>query len=324
MKSDPFTIIKRGVTATAANWPLLFVQLAEMIVLVIVIIAGVAASIAAVGLSIDWETISGLGAPGSDPEKIAEAVAEWFVSNIEAAAIIGLLVFLVFGVVSLIHSYFQAGVTGIFVEYEQRGETWSWKDAWERFRLGRVVDLAIARGWRTFWVYNVVWGVAGLFLLVPVVLVLALVLLLGESAATVVVACCGIVLLVVAGILLAIVAGAWAQLAITIGIATPRGAVAASSAAGDLIRARLAAVLIVMLVFFAASIGVSTVSSTMGLAFDSASLLPGGDLLALPLRIAFTFVSSIASSILGLCLASCFAIIVHEGPLGPAGGKRES
>lgn len=320
--SDAFTIVRRGVAATLANWPLLLVAFAEIVVLVIVMLGGIAISIAAVGLSLDWDAISGLGSPGSDPEAIFEAVMEWLMANAAAAAFIGLAIFLLFGVATLIHSYFQAGITGVFVEYERRGVTWGWREAWSRFDLQAVVQFAMSRGWRTFWVYNVVWGVAGLFLLVPLVLILAVVLMIGENAAALVVACCGIALAAAFGMVLAIVAGAWAQLAITIGIATPRGAVAASSAAGDLIRARAGAVVVVMLVFFAASIGISTVSSTMGLAFDSAALLPGGDLIALPLRIAFTFVSSLASSILGLCLASCFAIIVHEGPLGPVGGKR--
>ena len=324
MKTDPFTIIRRGVASTLANWPLLLVAFAEMVVLVIVMLGGVVLAITTVGLSVDWDSIESFGSPGSDPEAIAEAVAEWFMANAGAAAWIGLAIFLAFGVAMLIHSYFQAGVTGIFVEHERRGEAWDWREGWRRFDLSRLVDYAIASGWRVFWIYNVVWGVAGLFLLVPLVLTLAIVLIAGEGAAAIVVACCGVLLVVVLGILIAMVAGAWAQLAITIGIATPRGAVASSAAAGDLIRARPGAVLVVVLVFFAASIGVSTVSSTMGLAFDSAALLPGGELLALPLRIAFTVVSSFASAVLGLWLASCFAIIVHEGPIGPAGGNREA
>jgi hypothetical protein len=320
--SDPFTIIRRGVASTLANWPLLFVQFAELVILVFVMIGGVIAAIAAVGLSIDWDAIRSVGSPGSNPEAIAEAAAEWFVTNAAAAAMIGLVVFLLFGVVSLIHSYFQAGVTGVFVAHERRGETWSWREAWDRFSLQQVIDFALSRGWRVFWVYNIVWGVAGLFLLVPLIVVLALVLLIGENAAALVVACCGMLLVLLAGIVIAIIAGVWAQVAITICVATPRSAVESSSSAGDLIRARAGAVVVVMLVFVAASIGVSTVSSTMGLAFDSAALLPGGDLLSLPLRLAFTFVSSLASSIIGLCLASCFAIIVHEGLPGPAGGNR--
>ncbi|MFA6956478.1 MAG: hypothetical protein WC538_11465 [Thermoanaerobaculia bacterium] len=320
--TDPFTIIRRGVASTLANWPLLFVQFAELVVLVIVMLGGVVAAIAAVGLSVDWDAIRDIGSPGSNPEAIAEAAAGWFVANSAAVAVIGLVVFVLFGIVGLIHSYFQAGVTGVFVDHERRGETWSWREGWERFRLQQVIDHAVSRGWRVFWVYNIVWSVAGLFLLVPLVLILALMLLIGQNAAALVVACCGLIVVLFVGIVIAIVAGVWAQIAITICVGTPRGAVESSSAAGDLIRARLATVIIVMLIFMAASIGVSTVSSTMGLAFDSAGLMPGGDLLVLPLRIAFTFVSSLASSVLGLCLASCFAIVVHEGPLRPVGGKR--
>lgn len=322
MATDPFTIIRRGIASTLANWPLLLVAFAEMIVLVIVMLGAIVFAIAAVGLSIDWDTISSFGSPGNDPEAIGEAVAEWIVTNAAAAAWIGLAVFLAFGVAMLIHSYFHAGITGVFVDYERRGVTWNWREAWRRFEPQTVLQFALTRGWRTFWIYNVVWGVAGLFLLVPLVLILAVVLIIGENAAALVVACCGILIAVFFGIVLAIVAGAWAQIAITIGIATPRGAVAASSAAGDLIGARFGTIVVVMLIFFAASIGVSTVSSTMGLAFDSAALLPGGDLFSLPLRIAFTFVSSFASSILGLCLTACFAIIVHEGLSGPIGGNR--
>ncbi|MGK2858572.1 MAG: hypothetical protein ACSLFQ_15330 [Thermoanaerobaculia bacterium] len=320
--SDAFSIIRRAVASTLANWPLLLVQIVEIIVLVVLILGGALLAIVTVGLSVDWDMIESFGSPDSDPGAIAEAAAEWFVANAVAAAVVGFVVLLLFGVATLIHSYFQAGVTGVFVEYEQRGETWDWRDAWRRFELQKVIDYAVARGWRAFLIYNVVWGVAGLFLLVPLVVILALMLLLGDGAAAIVVACCGILLVLVAGVSIAIVAGAWAQIAITIGIATPRGAAASCSAAGDLIRAHTGKVVIVMLVFFAASVGVSTVSSTMGLAFDAASMLPGGDLFALPLRIAFTAVSSLASSILGLCLASCFAIIVHESQFGPSGGKR--
>jgi len=320
--TDPFTIIRRGIASTLANWPLLFVQFAELVILVIVMLGGLVAAIAAVGLSVDWDAIRDIGSPGSNPGAIAEAAAQWLVANSTAAAMIGIVVFVLFGIVCLIHSYFQAGVTGVFVEHERRGETWSWREGWQRFQLQRVIDNALARGWRVFWVYNIVWSVAGLFLLVPLIVILAIVLIIGENGAALVVACCGMLFVLLFGIVLAIITGVWAQVAITICVGTPRGAVESSSAAGDLIRARLGAVVVVMLIFVAASIGVSTVSSTMGLAFDSAGLMPGGDLLVLPLRIAFTFVSSLASSVLGLCLAACFAIIVHEGPLRPVGGKR--
>lgn len=320
--TDPFTIIRRGVASTLANWPLLFVQFAEFVIMVIVMIGGLVAAIVALGISIDWDALRSFGSPGSEPGAIAEAVSRWLVSNAMAAAMIGIVVFVLFGVVTLIHSYFQAGVTGVFVEYERRGEIWSWKEGWERFRLQQVIDHAVSRGWRVFWIYNIVWSVAALFLLVPLIVILALMLIIGKGSAALVVACCGLLVVFVVGILLAIVAGAWAQVAITIGVATPRGAVESSSAAGDLIRARAAAVVIVLLVMIAASIGVSTVSSTMGLAFDSVRLVPAGDILAIPLRISFSVVSSLASSVVSLCLAACFAIIVHEGPLRPSGGNR--
>jgi hypothetical protein len=320
--TDGFTIVRRGVASTAANWPLILAQLVELVVMMVVLIGGIFLAIVMLGLSIDWDAVGSFGSKGSDPEAFVEGIAEWFLANLGAVAWLFVAVCLICGVAVLIHSYFHAGVTGIFVEYERRGETWGWREAWRRFDFSRFVDYAVRRGWRVFWVYNVVWGVAGLFLLIPLVVVLGIVLLIGENAAAIVVACCGIALVVVAGVLVAIVAGAWAQVAITIGIATDRGAVAASSAAGDFIRGRLGPVLIVVLVFFAASIGVSTVTSTMGMAFDAAGMLPGGDLFALPLRISFSFVSFLASSIIGLWLASCFAIMVLEGSPAHQGGKR--
>lgn len=319
---DGFTIVRRGVASTAANWPLILTQIVELVVIMAVMIGGILLSIVMLGLTIDWDAIESFGSPGTDPEAIAEAVAEWAVANVGALAGLFVAVFLIFGVAVLVHSYFHAGVTGAFVEYERGGETWGWREAWVRFSFSRFVDFAMHRGWRVFWIYNVVWGVAGLFLLVPLVFTLGLMLLIGENAAAIVVACCGIALVVLVGIVVAIVAGAWAQLAITIGIATDRGAVAASSAAGDLIRGRLGAVLIVVAVFIAVTIGVSTMTSTMSLAFDAAGMLPGGDWLVLPVRVVFAFVSSLASSIIGLWLASSFAILVLEGTPGPNGGKR--
>ncbi len=319
---DGFTIVRRGVASTAANWPLILAQIIELFVMMAVLVGGIFLALVLLGLTIEWDALKNFGSPGSDPAAIAEAVAEWLLGNVAAVAWLFVALFLIFGVATLIHSYFHAGVTGVFVEYERRGETWGWRDAWRRFEFSRFADFALRRGWRVFWIYNVVWGVAGLFLLVPLVLTLGLVLLIGEHAAAIVVACCGIALVVCVGIAIAIVAGVWAQIAITIGVATERGAVAASSAAGDLIRGRIGPVLIVLVVFLAVSIGVSSMTSTMGLAFDAAGYVPGADWLVLPVRIGFTFVSSIASSIIGLWLAACFAILVLEGTPVPNGGKR--
>lgn len=319
---DGFTIVRRGVASTAANWPLILALVVELIVIFMIMVGGILLTILGLGLTIDLDTLENFNAPDVDPGSIAEAVAEWVVANVAMVAWLFVAVFLLFGVAMLVHSYFHAGVTGTFVEYERRGEAWTWREAWRRFDFSRFVELSLHRGWRVFWIYNVVWGVAGLFLLVPLVLLLGVVLLLGENAAAIVVACCGIVLVVLVGIVIAIITGAWAQIAITIGIAADRGAVAASSAAGDLIRARLGAVAIVVVVFLAVSIGVSSMTSTMSLAFDAAGLMPGGEWLMLPVRIVFAFVSSLLSSVIGLWLASSLAILVLEGSPGPAGGNR--
>ncbi len=311
---DGVEILRRAFASTLANWPLLLIRFLEVVVMIVVMVGGFLLALIPAGLAFDFSSLT----------KYAEnpdAAAEWFLGNIGVLIYLVVAVSVLLGVAMLIHSFFEAGVTGAFIRYERNAAKWEWRDAMSRFSVEGFFEDAGRRGWRVFLIYNIVWGVAGLFILVPIAIILAVTLLLRESPAAIALACCGIVLILLFAIIVAIVAGAWAQLAITIGIAGPHGAMESSSLAGDMIKAKLWKVVLVMVVMMALSIGLSMITSTMNLAFTAGAYVPGGDWMMLPVQILGALLDSIGSSIVGLWLASSFVLIVLEPRKPVAGGQ---
>ena len=100
---DGFTIVRRGVASTAANWPLILAQIIELFVMMAVLVGGIFLALVLLGLTIEWDALKNFGSPGSDPAAIAEAVAEWLLGNVAAVAWLFVALFLIFGVATLIH-----------------------------------------------------------------------------------------------------------------------------------------------------------------------------------------------------------------------------
>lgn len=314
MVDNAFTVLRRGFESAFANWPLLLVRFCEGLLIVGVVIAGVAGSLLALGLSLDF---SGVEKWAEHPEQ----AAEWLLANVGLFVAFMIVLALIGGVAFLIHAYVQAGVTATFVRFERLPQRWSWREGWNRFSLGSVIESAARYGWRVFLIYNIVWGVAGLVILIPLAVLLAVVLAIGEAATAIVLTCLGLVVIVLLSIIVGIVAGAWSQVAITVALAVDAGSVESSSRAGDVIRARLGSVVLVMVAIFAVSLGLSSLMSTMNLAFMAGKQAPGGEYWVVPFEIVLAFVNAAATSLVGLWMAASFAVIVLDACAPDNGGS---
>jgi len=307
--------IKRGFRAFLAIWPLLLVRLVETIVILIVMVGGIVLAMIPLGLSVDFSDVASWFA---DPE----SVAEWLVHNVWTFAWLFLAVLLLAGVAVLIHSYFEAGVAALYLEHVRSGASFPWSEGWERFSLDAFTEAALARGWSVFLVYNIVWGVAGAVLLIPLGLILGVLLLFRDSPVAIAFTCIGLVIVVIVAIIVSIVATVWTQVAVTLTAGERRGAVESTSRAGDLMRERLGVTVLTLIITYAVIFGVSTVTSTFNMGFGALGEVPGAAMVAIALQLGLTLVNSVISTIIGLWVAAVWAAFVASSGRRPTGAMQ--
>lgn len=301
--------VRRGFQSFLALWPLLLVRLVETIVIVFVMGGGLLLSMIPLGLTIDFDDLESWV---DDPE----GVAEWFLSNWGTVLYLMIAMLVLAGIAVLIHSYFEAGVVSLYLDHIRRGVSFPWSEGWSRFSLDAFTQAALARGWAVFLVYNIVWGVAGGILLIPLGLMLAVLLIFRDSPAAIVFTCFGLVVVLILGILVSIIATVWAQVALTLTAGDRRGPVESSSLAGDMMRARLGVTILTVIITYAVIIGISSVTSTLNLGFTVLEEVPGAFAVAIGLQVMLFLFNSVVSTVLGLWTAGVWAAFV-AGPAAP-------
>jgi hypothetical protein len=305
--------VRRGFFSFVALWPLLLVRLVESIVIMIVIVGGGLLSLIPIGVSLAFDDIETWV---DDPEY----VAEWLLSNVGTVAYLFVAVLILAGIAVLIHSYFEAGVASTYLDYIRSGSTFTWREGWDRFSLDTFTQAALSRGWSVFLVYNIVWGVAGGVLLIPLGLMLAVLLVFRDSPAAIGFTCLGLVFVFVVGILASIVATVWAQVALTLAAGERRGPVEASGLAGELMRARLGVTILTLLIVYAVIIGISSVTSTANIGLSVLAEMPGAAMVALAFQAVLFLVNSVVSTVLGLWKAAVWAVFVGSAAAPSSGG----
>jgi hypothetical protein len=302
--------IRRGFQALLAVWPLLIARLVETIIIVVVIVGGIVLSLIPLGLSLGFDDVESWI---DDPE----SVAEWLVHNAWTFFALFMVVAVLAGIAVLIHSFFEAGVTALYLDHVRSGASFDWSEGWSRFSLDAFTTAALARGWAVFLVYNIVWGVAGAVLLIPLGLMLVVLLRLRDSPVAIVVTCLGLVVVGVVAIVVSIVATIWAQIAVTLAAGERRGPVESSGRAGDLMRDRLGVTILTAIITYAVIFGLSTVTSTFNMGLGALAEVPGVAVVALALQIGMFLVNSIVSTVLGLWTAAVWAVFVASAATGP-------
>ena len=215
---DPrFNALQRGIDNVLANWPLLLIRLAEYIALIGLILLTVFGGL--------FPAIF-LGAFTSVFER-AEAPEDAAMLLMEHPFLI-LWVLLLFGVVltvaMVVHSFFQAGVVGCYMDGERAAAS-SNNPTRSRFRVFTPelwLRHARTKWWRLFLIYNITWGVFFLLLLIPLVAIAFLTFLGRESPGVLFIACGGLVAIFGVMFIGGIVVHLWTTIAITLGVAGRR------------------------------------------------------------------------------------------------------
>jgi hypothetical protein len=199
VKRSVAEVIRRGFEITLANWPVLLIRIAEHLVVGILAIASIIAIVIPIAVS------AGLGHFDIDPDNpngAAGIVAQALIDHWVLLLFILLVISVVLIVFVAIHSFVQAGSTEVYLANQFTGD---------RFMAGGK------RGWLpVFWIYNLAWLVAGVVLLVPIIPVPFIILLTGQSVASIVIGCLWLAVWGFFAILVCLVTALWTMKAVVL------------------------------------------------------------------------------------------------------------
>ncbi|MFN2238791.1 MAG: hypothetical protein ABR524_05310 [Thermoanaerobaculia bacterium] len=284
-------IFRRGMESAIANWPLILIRVAESIAVIAIVVMAVMAAL--VPLFVGAAT----GLPSIDNP---EAFAEWVLGVSPLLVLFAIVVVsVVFGLAVLVHSFVTAGVFGVFAAAENRAPEGGGRD-WFRVFTPELWWINSKRFvWTYFWIYNIVWGVAALAMLLPLIPALIGAMLLRDSEMILIPTCLGIAATVAIGIVAGMVAIVWSHVAFAEAVRTGAGARESLRLAGVQMRRRGGAILLVVVSYFALSMVVGGFVAGFAFGLDAANIIPGVGMALIPFRIVLSLLNSLVSAAFG-------------------------
>lgn len=305
MKLTISDILRRGLDNTLANWQVIAIRIGEAILLALIVIA--VAFLAIVPL------LLGLGITSlNDPETLAAAIvgalaSAWLVL-LYAFAIIFVLVF----IVMIVHSFIEAGCARVYIDGERAAGAAIDGDRarYRAFSFDRWWDGAKDGWWTIFWIYNLIWSVACLILLIPLLPTIATMFLFRDQEGVVACAgCFGLVAMVLLAIPVTIVAGVWTQKAIVVAMARDCGARDAVSTSWREVKLDFLRHVVVALALMAVSLVGSSLFGGISGALSFASPTPRLMLALMPFRVVLWVLSTAFSAAVGGWMLASFAAL---------------
>ena len=295
MRRNTTDVLRRGFDLTVANWPVIAVRIVETIVLAMVTIGFVIATIVPIIVS------AGLGNFSDITSATAAIVDHWIVIVYALAMIAVLLVLLV-----AVHAFVDGGVAQIFIDSDRA-------DAKPAFNMSRLLAGGRSSWWAIFWIYNLVWSIAGIILLVPLTATLALMLVVDDNTARIGISCFGLAVSFILLMGLGIIAAVWTQKAIAVCVARAAGAADAMRLARQEMRRDLGRHFAVAFIAIVVSVGGSALIGVISAPF---SMMHHGEpifvLLTAPLQIVVSFAQSIFSAAAGAWFLASFIALTEE------------
>jgi hypothetical protein len=303
-------VLRRGLDSTIANWPVIALRIAESVLLIgiviVSIIVAIVPAVVAAGLSKD-EIVN-----SSDPPA---AIVGWLIGHLMLFVWMFALAFIVFGVLLAIHAFFEGGAAQIYVDAERNAKRLPapGRDAFRAFSVDRWLAGGAASWWRIFWLYNWAWSVGLLFVLVPLMLTIAGLVLISDTVGRVVVGCAGLAIAIFVLIPVAIVVSIWCAKAITICVARSLPARESLRLAWRAVRDDLGRHVAVAVIAFVVSMALNSIVSAFSIPMAiSTHHLPSLELFFTPVRLASGIVQSMVSAAIGSWLIACFVSMTEE------------
>lgn len=295
MKRTATDVLRRGFNLLIANWPVIAIRIVESILFLIIIFAAVIAAIAPIIVA------AGLGNL-SDITNASSAILQHWMLLIYALIVIAVLLVILVA----IHAFVDGGVTQILVDSERQGV----KPA---FNMDRLIAGGRSGWWAIFWIYNLVWSIAGLILLVPLIATLAGMVVVSDATGRIVIGCAGLVFVIVLGLPIAIIAAVWTQKAIAVCLSRNASASDSMRIARQEMRLDMSRHFVVAFIILVVSIGggglISIVSMPISFMPQHQPLLVA---FTAPVQIAVSFAQTIFSAATGAWLLASFVALTEE------------
>lgn len=301
MKHNTTEVLRRGIDLTIANWPLLAMRIVESIVLFAVIVGAVVATIVPIAIS------AGLGQfhvrdIASAPDAFLSLLVDHWVLIVYALIVVTIVMFLIVA----IHSFFDAGMAQVLIDSEHA-------NAKPAFDMSRWLLGGREGWWAVFWIYNLVWTIVCVVLLLPLAATLAGMIAVTENKGRIVIGCAGLLVTFLLFLPAAIVAALWTEKAIAICVARGLAAIdsmraARQEIARDLGR-HLAVAFLVLVVSIGGAILISAISAPMSILRHQQPMML--TFLA-PAQIVVSLLQSVFSAATGTWFLASYIAITEE------------
>jgi hypothetical protein len=295
LKRSATEILRRGFQVTVANWPVIAFRLVESMLFVGLVVAAVIAIIVPFVASVGMGNLNDVGG-------LTNALMERWVIIVYALVVAMAVVVLFIA----IHAFVDAGTAQILIDSERN-------NAAPSFNIDRWLSGGRAGWWPVFWMYNVIWSVAGAVLLVPLAATLAAMFAVTADAGKIVVACSGLALTFVLLLPLGVLAGMWTQKSIVVCVARNAPATESMRAARQEMRRDFGRHLVVAVIVIVVSIGgagvISMLSMPLSFARESNPMSIG---VMAPVQIVLSFVQGIFSAAVGTWFLASYVGLTEE------------
>ena len=299
-------VLRRGIDSVLANWPLLLMRIAESIVIAALAIAAALAILVPIFVSLglskfeDFQHVE-------DPYDLLRTILSnhWLILVYIFVGILALLfVFLA------LHAFVEGGAAEILVAAERQAgdEPVNERRRLEAFTMDRWLRGAARMWWPIFWIYNATWGLGGLIMLAPLVVIAAVMLLSRGNPAAIAIGCLGLVATVFIVLIVGVVVGLWTQKAIVVLAARNDGASSALSESWRELRADFGRHFGTAFVIIAIAIGAAGVMVMFSMALGL-TRSAGAQILFLPVRLGISLVNTFVSAAIANWLLASFAAL---------------
>ena len=301
-------ILRRALDNTLANWPLIAIRIVENFVLVLLLAGSIIAAIVPVGIAASFSNFDLKNADNAVQAAMALLVEHWPV-------LVYLLVIatIVLGVLLAIHSFVEAGSCRVIVDADRKGG--GTRASFRAFNMDLWLHGGRASWWTVFWIYNIVWGVGGLILLIPLLLTLAGLFMVSETGGIVAVACGGLFLTFVIVFPLAIAMAILTQKAITIAVARSAAARASINAGWSEIKRDFGRHFAVAFIAFVIAVGGSAVIASFTGPFAMVHDIGHSPLMNIafaPAQVVSSIAQTIFSAAVGLWFMAGYVALTEE------------
>jgi hypothetical protein len=225
------------------------------------------------------------------------------------------LAFIVLGVILAIHAFVEGGAAQIYVDAERNAKRLPTpgRDSFRAFSIDRWLAGGTASWWRVFWLYNWAWSIGLLFVLVPLILTIAGLVLVSDNTERVIVGCAGLAIAIFVLIPVAIIVSIWCSKAITICVARSLPARESLRLAWRAVRDDLGRHLAVAVIAFVVSMALNSIVSAFSIPMTiTQHQLPSLALIFTPVRLASSAVQSMVGAAIGSWLLACFVSMTEE------------